>query len=62
MLQPLYPHDNNEAHFTVRCVDQTYSGGGGEEKHFSSAENRITTLWPVNSLNRVNDKFSERVS
>jgi len=39
-LQPLYPHDNNES----RCVDQTYSADGGEEKHFASAENRITAL------------------
>jgi hypothetical protein len=43
-FQPLYPHDNNDARFTLGCVDQTYSGGDGEEKYFASAENRITTL------------------
>ena len=38
------PMTINDARFTVGCVQQTYSRGGGEEKYFSSAENRITTL------------------
>ena len=52
----------NDACFTVGCLGQTYSGGGGEEKHFASDENRVTSLQLVTSLNRVNDKFCERIS